>query len=153
MLMAPILADVVWPALILAGRLSVWWCIGASLILEAVVLWWFMRMRPLKAAAASIVMNLVSALLGSLLLPMIGLSWESLADQTYKVWFGWGTFNWITQIATWLLAVLLSTAIETFVLWLLFYMPWTRRLIVVMLAANAVTVGMAWITTLLFARR
>ena len=40
------------------------------------------------------------------------------------------------------------TVIETFVLWLVFALPWTRRLTVVVLAANAVTVTMAWLTLL-----
>jgi hypothetical protein len=150
--MLPILADVVWPALILAGQLSAWWCIAASLLLEAAALWWFMRIRPLKSLAASTVMNFVSALCGSLLLPTVGLRWEAIASHTYNAWFGWGTFNWVTQVATWLLAALLSTIIETFVLWLVFYMPWTCRLTVVILSANAVTVGLAWITMLIFGR-
>ena len=146
--MFTVLADVVWPALFLSDRMSAWWCVVASILLEAFALWRFARVRPAKALLASIVMNAVSALCGSLLLPLLGIRWEELAHLTYNAWFGWGTFNWITQAATWGIAVLLCTVIETFVLWLVFALPWTRRLTVVVLAANAVTVTMAWLTLL-----
>ena len=147
--MLTVLADVVWPALFLAGRMTAWWCIVVSILLEAAALWRFAQVQPVKALAASTVMNTVSALCGSLLLPLIGIRWEVIAGLTYNAWFHWGTFNWITQVATWSIAVLLSTGIELFVLWLVFFMPWTRRLTVVMLVANAVTVALAWVTMLL----
>ena len=148
--MIPLLADVVWPALFLSTRLSAWWCIVPSVLLEAVALWRFAQVHPAKSIAASTVMNAVSALCGSLLLPMLGIRWEAIADLTYNAWFGWGTFNWITQFATWCIAVLLSTLIETFVLWLAFCIPWTNRLTVVVLSANAITVALAWVSMLIF---
>lgn len=147
--MFPVLADVVWPALLLADRLSAWWCIVASILLEATALWRFAQVQPAKALVAATVMNVVSALCGALLLPSMGIRWETIANLTYNAWIGWGTFNWITQIVTWCIAVLLSTIIEIFVLWLVFSMPWTRRLTVVMLSANAVTVALAWGTMLI----
>ena len=150
--MSLIFADVVWPALFLSGRLADWWCIAASLLIEAAALWWFLHWRPLKSLAASAVMNAASAFCGTFLLPVAGIRWEMIADRTYNAWFGWGTFNPVTEVATWFIAVVLCTIIETFILWLVFCAPWTRRLIIVVLCANAVTVALASIT-LAFAPR
>ncbi|MDD2706962.1 MAG: hypothetical protein PHV34_03050 [Verrucomicrobiae bacterium] len=138
--MTPFLADVVWPALILSVRLLAWWCIAASLVLEAMALWHFMGIRPVKAFAASVAMNTVSAFFGALLLPMAGIWWETLASFPCLAWLGHGTFHPISWIATCLIAIAISTLIETFVLWLVFLMPWTRRLAAVILLANGATV-------------
>jgi hypothetical protein len=135
-----ILADVIWPALLLAGRLAAWWCIALSILIEAAALWQFAKWRPIKAIIASVLMNAVSAFCGTFLLPVAGLRWESTASFTINAWFGWGTFNVVSEAATWLIAVILSSVIETFVLWLVFCAPWTRRLTLVVLSANAVTV-------------
>ncbi len=151
--MSPMLADVVWPALFVSDRLVAWWCISASIVIEAAALWRFAQWRPVKALVASIVMNAVSAFCGSLLIPVAGLRWETTATLTYEAWFGWGTFNWVSEGAALLIAVLLSTIIETFVLWLVFCAPWTRRLILVVLCANAVTVFLAGASMLLFPSR
>jgi hypothetical protein len=142
-LMSPVLADVVWPALLLAGRLAMWWCIVVSILIEGAALWRFAQWRPVKALIASAVMNAVSAFLGIVLLPVAGLRWETTASITLNAWFGWGTFNVASEAVTWLIAVILSTVIEMFVLWLVFCAPWTRRLTLVVLSANAVTVLLA----------
>jgi hypothetical protein len=141
--MSPILADVIWPALLLAGSLATWWCIAVSISIEAAALWRFAQWRPAKAFIASVVMNAVSAFCGILLLPVAGLRWEATGSLILNAWFGWGTFSVANEAATWLIAVLLSSVIELFVLWLVFCAPWTRRLTVVVLAANAVTVLLA----------
>jgi hypothetical protein len=141
--MSMMFADVVWPALLLAGRLSAWWCIALSIVIEAAALWRLAKWRPAKAFLASIVMNAVSTFCGTLLLPVAGIRWESTASFTVNAWFGWGTFNVVSEAATWMIAVILSTVIETFVLWLVFCAPWTRRLTLVVLSANAVTVLIA----------
>jgi len=141
-----LIADVVWPALFLSMRLTASWCIALSLLLEAAALWRYARIPPLKSLAASALMNVVSALVGYILIPVAGLHFEEIAHRTYNAWFGWGTFNLVTEAATWVLAVGLSTALEVLVLWLVFLMPWTRRTTLVVLAANAVTVALAWIT-------
>jgi hypothetical protein len=147
--MTPILADVVWPALYLSMRLSAWWCIGVSLFLEGAAVWLFANVRPVKAFMASTVMNGVSALCGSLLIPMAGLRWEMVAGHTYNAWFGWGTFNILTQLATWLIAVLVTATIELVVLWLAFCVPWAKRTGLVVLSANAITVALAFVTTII----
>jgi len=144
-----VLADVVWPALFLSVRMAAWWCVLVSLVIEGLALWRFASLSPLKALAASLVMNAVSALCGTLLLPLMGIRLEVFASSTYEEWLGWGTFNPITIFATWLGAVLLTTAIECLVLWLAFALPWNRRWVTVVLGANALTVALAWVTVLI----
>jgi hypothetical protein len=146
-----VLADVVWPAMFLSTRMAAWWCVLVSLIIEGLALWRFARVGVVKSITASLVMNAVSAFIGTLLLPLIGVRLESLADTTYNAWLDLGTFNPITYCTTWLGATLLTTAIECFVLWLVFLMPWKRRWVAVVLGVNAVTVAMAGVSILLFA--
>ena len=143
--MSPILADVVWPALLLTDGLTAWWCIAISILIEAAALWRFAQWRPVKALIASAVMNAVSAFCGTLLLPVAGLRWEVTGGHTFNAWFGWGTFSVANEAATWLIAVIVCTVIESFVLWLVFCAPWTRRLTLVVLSANAVTVLLAFL--------
>ncbi len=61
-----------------------------------------------------------------------------------------GTFNPITYIVTWAGITVVTTGIECFILWLIFGMPWKRRWVMVVLAANAITVLMAAVTALLY---
>ena len=98
-------------------------------------------------------MNLVSAILGILLLPSLGLDIEHFAEITYNSWFDWGTFNAVTIVVTWFVATLLTTVIECFVLWLLFCMPWKRRWFIVVLIANALTVALAILTAFIYLPR
>ena len=57
-------ANVIWPAALLAGRMLSWWVIAASLLIEAAFAWQAFRLTPLKALAATIAANAVSAVLG-----------------------------------------------------------------------------------------
>ena len=148
--MTLVLADVVWPELRAASPTAAWWCIAASLAIEAAALWGFARMRPLKAIAASLVMNGASAAFGALVLPLAGLDLAALASFAVKPSWGWAELAPVGSVTGWLFAAALSTLIETCVLWLVFLMPWTRRLMLVVLAANAVTTAMAAVTVMLF---
>jgi hypothetical protein len=145
-----ILADVVWPALFLSIRMAAWWCVLVSLLVEGVALWRFASLPPAKALVASVVMNSLSALCGTLLLPLLGIRLEAIATTTYNEWLGWGTFNPITILTTFIGAVLVTTAIECLVLWLAFAMPWNRRWVAVVLGANTVTVALAGVSVLLY---
>ncbi|MDL5046535.1 hypothetical protein QQ054_10870 [Oscillatoria amoena NRMC-F 0135] len=143
------LANVVWPALFLSMRMAAWWCVLASVLIEAAALWRFAKVRPVIALPAAALMNLVSAFMGMLLIPILGFRWELFADATYNAWLGWGTFNLITYIATWIGVTILTTLIEGFVLWLIFGMPLKRLWIVVLLLANSVTVALAGLTVMI----
>lgn len=138
-----LLANMVWPALLMAIRLFAWWFIIASLLVEAAALCKFCKISPGRALFGALAANLASALLGLLLLPVIGVELEFVADTTYNVWFGFGTFNPVTQVATWVAATLLNTVVELTVLWLVAVLPLSRRLGLVVLLANAATATIA----------
>lgn len=146
-----VLADVVWPALFLSIRLAAWWCVIISIVIEGLALWTIARVPPAKALFASLIMNVVSAFIGKLLLPMMGIRLELFASSTYNVWLDWGTFNPVTYVATWMGATLLTTIIECFTLWLAFAMPWKRRWVIVVLVANAITVALAGLSVMVWA--
>lgn len=146
-----VLADVVWPALFLSIRMAAWWCVVVSILIEGLALWRLAQVPPARALLASVVMNIASALIGMLILPLLGIRLEALADTTYNAWLDWGTFNPITYGTTWLSATLLTTIIECVTLWLAFRMPLRGRLVTVVLLANAVTVAIAGVSALLFA--
>ena len=145
-----VVANVVWPALFLSIRMAAWWCVVISIFIEGLALWRFAQVPLPKALTASVVVNIASVLIGVLLLPLLGLRLEALADVTYKAWLDWGTFNPITYATTWLGATLLTTVIECFTLWLAFRMPFRRKWMAVVLLANAATVAIAGFSLFLF---
>ena len=88
-----VLADVVWPALFLSIRMAAWWCVVVGILIEGLALWKFAQVRPAGALLAAVVMNIVSALIGALLLPLLGIRLDALAHATYNAWLDWGTYN------------------------------------------------------------
>ena len=138
-----ILADVVWPSLILVGSLYTWWIIGVGLIIEFFFVRWLTRAEPLKAALMTIVMNAISSCVGFIGIPLSGLAWEFIAMVTIMPLFHWGTFNPITWLVSCILAALLNALIETASLRWIFKVQWTKRLFWWLALANFITVGMA----------
>lgn len=145
-----IMADAVWPALYLTIRLVTWWVIMLSLLIEGFALWRYAGLKPAKAILAALIMNVISAAFGFLFLPTLGLGLEFISDQTFNSWFDMETFNPVSFVLTWLMATVVTTSIESVVLWLVFMMPWQRRWMTVMLIANAATVALAGISAFLF---
>jgi hypothetical protein len=75
---------------------------------------------------------------------------EAFADDTYKEWFGWGTFNPVTYLLTWMVASVLNTIVEGFIIWLVFRMDLKGRWLRVLLAANAVTAFLAALSLMVY---
>ena len=111
-----LLADVVWPGLLLEMRLMAWWIIVIGLLVE----WPFVRLVTdfswTKAFFADVMMNTASTILGVFLLPIAGIAWEVVSETTFHHHFSSDTFNLIRWSGTFLLAVVLSTTIELLVL-------------------------------------
>jgi hypothetical protein len=70
--MQAILADLVWPALFLGGRLLSWWAIGMGLLVELFFVRWLTGFSWPKSLVADITMNGASSLLGWALIPLAG---------------------------------------------------------------------------------
>ncbi len=141
-----IFANVVWPALYLAHRLTAWWCIGASLVVEFLILRWALRLPTARTALVTLGMNAASASVGWLTLPWWGWNWEGVVESRNAA-FGYGTFNEITWAETCVLALCLGTLVE----WVCLQMglwglrrPRWQSSVGWLLAANALTVGLAY---------
>lgn len=108
-------ADVVWPALYLETRLFSWWAISIGLIAEVIFVKWLFAIPMKKAAIVTTVANVASSVSGILLIPLAGIVWEIVSGFLYMKALNWGTFNPITWAATFVLACLVNTAIESLV--------------------------------------
>ena len=111
-LILPLYADMVWPALVLEQRIVSVIPITAGLLVE----WMVLRFGGFglswrKAAIVDVVMNAVSTLAGIVVMPVLGLMWELFPGSVLYKLFDIGTFNPGTWAATFVMAVLATTAI------------------------------------------
>ena len=137
------LADVVWPALWLAGRLVAVWSIAIGLIVELFFVRWLTGFGWGKAVLADVAMNAASSLIGVFLIPVAGLAWEFSAGITLDKVFNIGTFNPFTWAATFVVAVFVNSALETTVLRYGFKQRPFKRFFWWLALANAISVGIA----------
>jgi hypothetical protein len=103
-------ADVIWPAVILEGKILTWPSIAVGLVIEFLFLKFLFGFDFTKAILADITMNLASTVLGILLIPIAGVLWEFV-----NILFHIHTFNPVTWAATFLLAVGVNAGIESLV--------------------------------------
>ncbi|MGH6864840.1 MAG: hypothetical protein ACREDO_01350 [Methyloceanibacter sp.] len=140
---SPALANVVFPALMLSGRLLAWWVVALSLLIEFLFVRAAFRLSPLNAALATLAANAVSAAIGLFLLPYIGMVTEpgishtGLADLT-----GFETFGVASWLLAYLLGVGLNLAIELLVYRFGYRLKIDARAFWLILLANAITVGL-----------
>lgn len=139
------LADVVWPALYLESRLLSVLPISAGLIAE----WLFLYFGGFglswkKAITVDVVMNTISSVAGIVLIPTLGLLWELGPGALVNRIFNVGTFNPVSWIATFMLSVGASTAIEAAVVRWGFKIPLGWRRFWVLFGANALSAGIAF---------
>jgi hypothetical protein len=139
-------ADVVWPAIILEDRLVSVPPIAAGLMVEIAVLRFGFDLSWKRATLAGIVVNAISTVLGIPLIPLAGVAWEIFPGLVLYYGLGIGTFNPFTWVATFALAVAVTTAIETICLRKLFKVPWSKARWRLWAAANGVSVAVAFAT-------
>ena len=142
--MTLIIADIVWPALVVEQRLFSWWAIGSGLLVEFFFVRWLTTLDVKMSAVADLTMNGASALLGILLLPLAGLAWEVFPGIVLSTAFNIGTFNPGTWTATFLLAVFINAALETFVLRRVFKQQTGKRVFWWLCVANSLSVSIAF---------
>ncbi len=147
--MAPVFADVVWPALYLEMRLLSSVPIVAGLIVECFVLRYGFGLTWKRAVWVDVVMNAVSTAAGVVLIPIAGIMWEIFPGSVMYKFFNIGTFNPATWTATYVMAVLLTTAIEAAVVKWLFKIPLKRGRFWMLCGANAMSVGIAFVSLML----
>ena len=145
------MANVVWPALYLETRLLSWWAIAIGLLVEYFYYLKVLKFNKRQALKANLFANLVSAVLGIVLIPALGIAWELFPASVYQFIFDWGTFNPITWIASFCIAAVFNALIEGFVIKKFFYSAFTFRgkTFYMLVMFNAVSVGAALISLLI----
>lgn len=96
-----------------------------------------------------LVMNTVSTALGVALIPFLGLAWEIFPGSAINHAFNVGTFNLATWLATIVIAVLATTAVEAAVVNWGFKIAMGWRRFSLLTAANVASVGIAFASLLL----
>jgi hypothetical protein len=142
--MIPILANLVWPALYLSSRMLAIWPIAAGLLVEFFFVRRATNLRGGRCLTADITMNLASAALGIILIPLSGFIWELLATFTIYPLFKVGSFNPVTWGATGLLAAGVNAVVEGWVLQNGFKQKLGRRGFGLLFVANLVSVSIAF---------
>jgi len=146
----PIIADIVWPALYLELRLFSFWAIAAGLMAELLFVRYITQFSWGKCIIADIGMNAVSSLLGVILIPLAGIAWEFLPGiALYKI-FNIGTFNPITWTATFLLAVIINGTLETMTLRYAFKRKIGKKGFWLLCLANTISIGMAFYSIVIY---
>jgi hypothetical protein len=145
---APIsLADVVWPSLILEGRLLSVFPISAGLVVEWLVLYFGgFGLSWKKSIVVDLVMNAVSSTVGVFLIPILGVVWELFPGSLINWIFHVGTFNPVAWIATFLFSACASTAIEAVVVRKGFKIPLDWKRFWMLFGANAVSTAIAFVS-------
>jgi hypothetical protein len=143
------LANVVWPALYLEGRLATWWAVSIGLLIEFLFVGWLFALPPKRTAVAVLAANVASAIAGAILIPLAGFVWEIFPGQIYMKLLGWGTFNPITWAGAVLMACFINAGIEVPVYIRGFKLAIRKREFWWLVLANAITVGVAFTSILL----
>jgi hypothetical protein len=140
------LSDVVWPALYLEDRLFTWWAVSLGIVIETIFCIWLFRVSVIKALLTTIVVNLASAIVGLLLLPLFGLLWEFHPGiLLFKLKIS-STFSLPTLIATVLMAGLISATIEYHLIALILRVQRNLRQFLWWFAANVITTLIAFVS-------
>jgi hypothetical protein len=137
------IADVVWPALFLGSRLVGLAAVSVGLVVEFGALWLVLKLPWRRALLADLVMNFVSVVPGTAILAAAGIGWEYFPGSLLYRWLHVGTFNPVTWAATYLMAVAINAALEAATLRILFKVPFTLKVFVTLIVANAASVAIA----------
>ena len=141
MLNHAIFANIVWPALYLIARLLSIWVIISGLLIEFFFLWKLLRLDAKRAFFADIMINLASALLGLILIGLLGL----VVVLPFPATFGIGAW-----VATLIVAVIVNACIESLVVKKLFKESFAKKDFCLLVAANTLSVGIAYISLWFF---
>lgn len=137
----PARADMVWPALVLEERLLSIPAIFFGLLVEWVIYYLFFPLTWKKSGIITVTINLVSTLIGIIFIPVAGLLWAIIPFNTFS------PFSWAI---TYLLAVGLTSWIEIRAAENTFSLVSSRRDELVIVCANAASVGLAFLSLFIF---
>jgi hypothetical protein len=142
-----LIADLVWPALVLESRLLSVAPIAAGLAVEWLVLYFGgFGFSWKKALVVDVVMNAASSIIGIVLLPILGIIWELFPGTLIYKALHTGTFNPITWIATFFLSVGGSTMVEAAVVKFGFKIPLGWKRFGLLSLANFLSTAIAFVS-------
>ncbi len=146
----PANADIIWPSLyITKGMLSLK-VILIGLIVELLFVKYFVKTNWQKALITTINMNLITTVLGIILIPLSGLGSELVFDFVFHAYdkFGIGTFHWSHWLVSYLLVILINTFIECVYIKLTLKLS-LRKIFWWMLFANGISVFLCFLFSLI----
>ena len=114
LIVLPANADIVWPSLYITKGMFSLKVIILGLIVELLFVKHFTNTNWKKASIVTILMNLITTILGIILIPLSGLSSEFVFDFVFHAYdkFGIGTFHWSHWLVSYILVILINTFIE-----------------------------------------
>jgi hypothetical protein len=132
-----LIADGVWPSLMLEMRLLSLEIILIGLLIEWIVLHFAFELSWKKAALVDVVMNIASTVVGAVLIPRGGflLTFRGFVEIHLLLWY--------------VIAVLLSTVVEAGVIKLGFKIPLHRWRFWILAGANGLSAGIAFVRLVL----
>lgn len=137
----PANADIIWPSLYIAkGMLSIKTII-LGLIIELLFVKYFTKINWKKVSIITILMNLITTILGIILIPISGLGAEFVFDFVFHAYdkFGIGTFHWSHWLVSYLLVIIINTLIEGLFIKLVLKLKF-KQIFWWLLIANAISV-------------
>lgn len=144
------IADMVWPGLFMANRLLAWYAITFGIVVE----YWFIRkitkLDWIRAIFADVTMNLVSALIGLIAIPILGLLWEATGGEVVNTLFHTGTFNPASWAVTICLSAILNVLVEGLIIVFGFRQNIGVKGFLWLYLANIITVGAAFLSFFMF---
>ena len=137
----PAQADIVWPSLYIAKGMLSLKVITLGLIIELLFVKYFTQINWKKSFIITTLMNLITTVLGIILIPLSGLGSEFIFDFVFHAYdkFGIGTFHWSHWFASYLLVILINTFLEGLFIKLTLKLK-LKQILWWLLIANAISV-------------
>lgn len=137
-------ANVIWPAAILTERSLAWWIVPLSLVIEFFFVWAAFRLTVADAVWTTIGANAASAAVGLFAVPYLGVLFAAVLYTTsVGAAIDWEDFGVADWAVTFFMAVAFNLAIELAVFRYGYRLDVDRRAAWLILAANAITAGLA----------
>ncbi len=130
MFTAPAFANIIWPSLYISTGIVSLKVIIVCLLVELFFVKFYTNIRWLNACIVTFVMNLVSALLGIILIPVSGLFAELMP---------FNTFHWTHWLISYMFAIAINTTLEGFTVKLILKLKFKNTFLWLFIA-NAISI-------------
>ena len=127
-------ANMVWPSLYIAEGMRSWYVILIGLLIEIIFVKFLLKESHLKSVLIAFIMNLASAVLGFVAIPLSGFIGEIL-----MIPFGTGTFHPTHWLMSYVFAILSNVLIEGLTVKIIFKKKF-KMMFLWLCVANAISV-------------